>query len=57
MKFTNFNRRLLLEFKDLALKLGYHFANSNSKNICLYRKNEVIRFINEIKPVRAGQGS
>jgi len=56
IKFTNFNRRLLLEFKELALKLGYHFASANRKNVCLYRKDEVARFINEIKPVRAGQG-
>ncbi len=57
VKFTNFNRRLLLEFKELALQLGYHFASANQKNICLYRKDEVVRFINEIKPIRAGQGS
>lgn len=57
IKFTNFNRRLLLEFRDLALQLGYHFASSNKRNVCLYRKNEVIRFINDIKPVRAGAGS
>ncbi len=54
VKFTNFNRKLLLEFKDLALKSGYHFASANQKNVCLYRKDEVIRFINDIKPVRAG---
>ncbi len=54
VKFTNFNRRLLEEFRDLALKLGYHFASANRKNVCLYRKDEVIRFINDIKPVRAG---
>lgn len=56
VKFTNFNRRLLLEFKDLVLKLGYHFANANKQNVCLYRKDEVIKFINDIKPVRAGMG-
>lgn len=57
VKFTNFNRRLLLEFRDLALRLGYHFTSSNKNNVCLYRKDEVIKFINDIKPVRAGRGS
>ncbi|MEK6924788.1 MAG: LAGLIDADG family homing endonuclease [Nanoarchaeota archaeon] len=56
VKFTNFNRKLLFDFKELALSLGYHFAKSNKRNVCLYRKNEVARFINEIKPVRAGMG-
>ncbi|MEK6899375.1 MAG: LAGLIDADG family homing endonuclease [Nanoarchaeota archaeon] len=53
VKFTNFNRRLLEEFRDLALHLGYHFVSANKKNVCLYRKNEVPKFINDIKPLKA----
>ena len=53
IKFTNFNKTLLSDFKILTKKLGYSFAKANSKNVCLYRKDEVKKFINDVKPFRA----
>lgn len=53
IKFTNFNKQLLGDFKDLTKILGYNFARANKNNWCLYRKDEVIRFINEIKPLKS----
>ena len=32
----------------VAKNLGYHFAKANQWNVCLYRKKEVVRFINEV---------
>ncbi len=52
IKFTNFNRILLLDFKKLTKNFGYSFANANKKNVCLYRKFEVAKFIKEIKPLK-----
>lgn len=56
IKFTNYNNRLRNDFLLLVKGLGYNFAKANSKNFCLYRKDEVIRFINDIKPVKAITG-
>ena len=51
-KFTNFCSKLIADFKEGVDKLGYHFAKANKRNFCLYRREEVARFINEIKPVK-----
>ncbi|MBS3155010.1 hypothetical protein J4404_00755 [Candidatus Woesearchaeota archaeon] len=53
IKFTNFNQQLLNDFKEVTKNLGYSFAKANNKNACLYRKNEVVRFINNIKPCKS----
>ena len=53
IKFTNYNSKLLQDFKDVTKDLGYHFAKANKTNACLYRKQEVVRFINEIKPLKS----
>lgn len=53
IKFTNFNKQLLGDFKNLTEILGYNFAKANKNNWCLYRKDEVIKFINEIKPLKS----
>ena len=52
IKFTNFNEQLLDDFKKLTIKLDYSFAKANKRNWCLYRKKEVVRFINEIRPLK-----
>ena len=52
IKFTNFNSTLLKDFKDLTVLMEYHFARANKNNWCLYRKEEVVRFIKEIKPLK-----
>ena len=52
IKFTNFNQQLLKDFKELTSKLGYSFARANKNNWCLYRKDEVVRFIKDIKPLK-----
>ncbi len=51
--FTNCSEPLLKDFRYLTNNLGYHFANGNKFNLCLYRKLEVVRFINNIKPTKA----
>ncbi len=57
ISFTNFNQQLLNDFKEQTKKLGYSFANSSRQHdACLYRKNEVVRFINDIKPQKAIYG-
>ena len=56
IKFTNFNLILLKDFKILTDKLNYRFAKANKNNFCLYRKEEVARFINDIQPVKSVQG-
>ena len=53
IKFTNFDKQLLKDFKDLTVFLGYNFAKANKNNWCLYRKNEVVRFIKDIKPFKS----
>lgn len=53
IKFTNFNTHLLGDFKKLTILLGYHFAKANKNNWCLYRKEEVARFIKEINPLKS----
>ena len=52
IKFTNFNKKLLEDFKELTLKLDYHFARANKNNWCLYRKIEVAKFFKDIKPFK-----
>ncbi len=56
IKFTNFNPKLLEDFKEIVKNLGYSFAKSNIRNACLYRKSEVAKFIEEIKPLKAHIG-
>lgn len=51
--FTNKNKQLMEDFKEITSNLGYSFANGNRYNVCLYRKAEVVRFINEIRPHKA----
>lgn len=51
--FTNRNLQLLNDFKEVTKNLGYNFAKANKWNKRLYRKAEVVRFINEIKPFKA----
>ncbi|MBS3065873.1 hypothetical protein J4229_02385 [Candidatus Pacearchaeota archaeon] len=53
VKFTNFNNSLLKDFKTCTNLLGYSFAKSNKHNLCLYRKQEVVRFIKYIQPCKA----
>jgi len=52
VKFTNHNKQLLNDFKGATKNLGYSFAKANDKNTCLYRKQEVVRFLNDIKPFK-----
>lgn len=52
VKFTNNNQRLLDDFKELSLFLGYSFAKSNKYNWTLYRKREVEKFFKDIKPIK-----
>ena len=52
INFTNHNYQLMQDFKEIALKLNYHFAKANWRNTRLYRKEEVARFINDIKPFK-----
>lgn len=56
IKFTNFNFQLLKDFKELTKGLGYSFAKANKNNWCLYRKAEVARFINELRPFKSYRG-
>ncbi|MBU2104536.1 MAG: hypothetical protein KKF67_02050, partial [Nanoarchaeota archaeon] len=56
IKFTNFNPFLLIDFKELTENLGYFFAKANKRNFCLYRKDEVAKFIKEIKPLKSTRG-
>tara|TARA_Y100000034_G_scaffold17309_1_gene18890 strand:+ start:545 stop:1414 length:870 start_codon:yes stop_codon:yes gene_type:complete len=53
IKFTNFNKQLLKDFKELTVILGYHFAKANKNNWCLYRKEEVAKLFNDIKPIKS----
>ena len=52
IKFTNYNQQLLKDFKEVTKDLGYSFAKANKTNACLYRKNEVVRFIRDIQPCK-----
>jgi len=54
IKFTNFNKQLLEDFKKLTKIFQYNFAKANKNNWCLYRKLEVARFIKYIKPLKKG---
>jgi len=53
INFSNHNLILLEDFKEVAKNLGYNFAKANRWNTRLYRKAEVVRFINDIKPFKA----
>lgn len=57
IKFTNCNTQLLKDFKEVTRSLSYSFARANNKNVCLYRKKEVIKFINDIKPFKLVNGA
>ncbi len=57
VKFTCWNQQLMSDFKEVNLILGYHFAKSNKRNVCLYRKLEVATFINRLKPFKAIHGA
>jgi len=57
IKFTNFNKQLLRDFREITLELKYPFAKANKNNLCLYRKNEVVRFIKDIKPLKSMNGA
>lgn len=52
IKFTNFNKKLLSDFKEQTKTLGYSFAKANKNNWCLYRKAEVAKFIKDVKPLK-----
>lgn len=53
IKFTNFNKQLLKDFKEMTNSLKYSFASANKNNWCLYRENEVVNFIKEIQPFKS----
>jgi hypothetical protein len=53
VKFTNYNKKLLEDFKEVTKNLGYSFAKANKRNACLYRKVEVVKFIKDIQPLKA----
>ena len=48
INFSNSSTKLLSDFKFIAGKLGLNFAKSGSNNVCLYRKNEIERYIKQI---------
>lgn len=48
INFSNSSAKLLSDFKFIAGKLGLNFAKSGSNNVCLYRKNEIERYIKRI---------
>lgn len=52
VKFTNYNQELLNDFKETTKNLGYSFAKANRFNACLYRKKEVVKFLNTINPIK-----
>lgn len=56
IKFTNHNQTLLNDFKKITKNLGYSFEKSSKTNTCLYRKNEVVKFINDIQPIKSITG-
>lgn len=56
VNFTNHNKQLFNDFKEVTRNLGYSFAKSNKTNTRLYRKEEVVKFINDIKPFKSIQG-
>lgn len=53
LKFTSFNLKLLNDFKSISKRLGYNFVKANKNNVALYRKEEVAKFIKEIKPLKS----
>lgn len=48
IKFTSASDILLKEVKDLTKKLGYNFVSSGKHNICLYRREEIAKYINNV---------
>ena len=56
IKFTNFNKKLMDDFKEITKNLGYSFAKSTQTSTVLYRKKEVVKFIKEIKPLKSIMG-
>jgi intein/homing endonuclease len=53
IKFTNFNISLLTDFQKISNQLGYNFVSANKRNVCLYRKEDVKKFLENIKPMKA----
>lgn len=56
IKFTNFNKKLLSGFRSIAKGLGYDFVKAGANNVCLYKKEQIGRFIKEIKPFKYHRG-
>ena len=56
VNFTNHNKKLFEDFKEVTKNLGYSFVKSNKTNTRLYRKAEVVKFIKDINPLKSIQG-
>ena len=41
------------DFLKISKHLGYNFVKTNYKDVVLYRKNQVAKFIKEVKPLKA----
>ncbi|MEK6848575.1 MAG: LAGLIDADG family homing endonuclease, partial [Nanoarchaeota archaeon] len=57
INFSNHNPQLLNDFKEIAKSVGYNFTKANKWNTRLYRRAEVARFINDIKPFKSMNGA
>lgn len=57
VNFTSHNQKLLKDFKELTKNLGYSFAKSNDTNTRLYKKEQVVKFIKDIKPQKSKEGA
>ncbi len=55
--FTNHNQKLMKDFKFITKNLGYPFVKCKETNVCLYQKKEVVRFINDIRPLKGINGA
>jgi len=51
--FTNHDKQLFQDFKDVTLSLGYSFVKGNATNVCLYRKDHAARLVQTIRPLKA----
>lgn len=52
IKFTNHSLQLLNDFKEINNNLGYSFVKSGKTNTAIYKKEQVVRFIKGIKPLK-----
>lgn len=52
IRFTNLNNQLMNDFKKVTKILGYNFAKAGYKDITLYKKEQVAKFIRDIKPFK-----